>query len=356
MGSDFEAFRRSVLLAQNQFAGFLEAPAERNKVLKGVFGFDRLDAMRDVTKGRLDVTGASLQHLAARRASAETTAVCSKLVRRLVARERARTLEALRESVLQASEVLREAEGRVKVAVGQVAEIESWASRVPTHPDTEGLFAAAATADAALAASDGALAGASAALTDAAATLEAVLSASGGRKAIQEVGDLVAHQPLARLPGGHPTSRDTANEEKATASAVVEGTAAVTRPRRVATDAVRATADAEAAEAKAHRPRGGTRNRSCSWSTQRTRRRNTVPGVPAANRHASPTGQAGEDRHRRGNIGSCRRRCRCCEGPHHRDCCGTCPGLASPRRSREPRRSSPRSRPSRSRSSTPTTP
>jgi exonuclease SbcC len=62
LGMEFEAFRRSVLLAQNQFAGFLEAtPTERNQVLKGGFGFDRLDAMREVAKGRLDV----MEHVAA---------------------------------------------------------------------------------------------------------------------------------------------------------------------------------------------------------------------------------------------------------------------------------------------------
>src|SRR3972149_5403851 len=49
LGLDFDAFRRSVLLAQNQFAGFIEAtPGKRDQVLKGVFGFDRLAAMGGV--------------------------------------------------------------------------------------------------------------------------------------------------------------------------------------------------------------------------------------------------------------------------------------------------------------------
>lgn len=53
VGLDFTAFCRSVLLAQNQFARFLEAPpAERDAVLKGLFGFERLDAMRDLARQR----------------------------------------------------------------------------------------------------------------------------------------------------------------------------------------------------------------------------------------------------------------------------------------------------------------
>ncbi len=53
LGLDFDAFGRSVLLAQGRFAEFLTArPAERDKVLKGVFGFDRIDRMRAVAKER----------------------------------------------------------------------------------------------------------------------------------------------------------------------------------------------------------------------------------------------------------------------------------------------------------------
>jgi len=119
LGMDFEAFRRSVLLAQNQFAGFLEATAtDRNKVLKGVFGFERLDAMRDAVKARIDRLGGRLQVLAERRASAEADRVLlvSRQVELIAAEERAATLAALRLSVNQAQDVIREAEGRLKAA------------------------------------------------------------------------------------------------------------------------------------------------------------------------------------------------------------------------------------------------
>jgi exonuclease SbcC len=65
LGMDFKTFCRSVLLAQNRFAEFLKAtPAQRDAVLKGVFGFERLDDALRAAKSRLeraDETLASLE-------------------------------------------------------------------------------------------------------------------------------------------------------------------------------------------------------------------------------------------------------------------------------------------------------
>jgi len=53
LGLDFAAFTRSVLLAQNRFAEFLTSRAgERDAVLKKVFGFERLDTMRQRARER----------------------------------------------------------------------------------------------------------------------------------------------------------------------------------------------------------------------------------------------------------------------------------------------------------------
>ncbi|GMQ86292.1 MAG: hypothetical protein BMS9Abin07_1865 [Acidimicrobiia bacterium] len=72
LGLDFDAFGRSVLLAQGRFADFLMArPGERDKVLKGVFGLGRIDGMRAVAKERAreaeieaEKATVSVQHLA----------------------------------------------------------------------------------------------------------------------------------------------------------------------------------------------------------------------------------------------------------------------------------------------------
>ena len=51
LGLDYQGFGRSVLLAQGQFAQFLNArPAERDNVLKGVFGYERIDTLRELAK------------------------------------------------------------------------------------------------------------------------------------------------------------------------------------------------------------------------------------------------------------------------------------------------------------------
>ena len=54
LGLDFGAFSRSVLLAQGKFDEFLGAgDADKSKVLKGLFGFERLDAMKQLAKIRV---------------------------------------------------------------------------------------------------------------------------------------------------------------------------------------------------------------------------------------------------------------------------------------------------------------
>ncbi len=54
LGLDFEAFTSSVLLAQGQFARFLEAATtERMKILKGVFRYDQIDELGKAAKRRI---------------------------------------------------------------------------------------------------------------------------------------------------------------------------------------------------------------------------------------------------------------------------------------------------------------
>lgn len=67
LGLEFDAFSRSVLLAQGRFADFLRArPAERDRVLKGVFGHDRIDAMRDAARARAGTAAVDIEKLTVR--------------------------------------------------------------------------------------------------------------------------------------------------------------------------------------------------------------------------------------------------------------------------------------------------
>ena len=64
LGMDFHTFCRSVLLAQNRFADFLKATrTERDKVLKGVFGYERLDAAKGAADRRVDREVVALEGL-----------------------------------------------------------------------------------------------------------------------------------------------------------------------------------------------------------------------------------------------------------------------------------------------------
>lgn len=64
VGVDFDGFTRSILLAQGRFAEFLSArAADRDVVLKGVFGLDRIDLMREQTATLLGEMRAKVENL-----------------------------------------------------------------------------------------------------------------------------------------------------------------------------------------------------------------------------------------------------------------------------------------------------
>lgn len=118
LGLDFDAFNRSVFLAQNRFAEFLQATAaQRDAVLKGVFGFDRLDRMAQVAKDRRDALKAELADLERLRVDVE--------------KDRA-TLEALQPAVEQAAARVTALDGASKQAAGLEAALES-AARDAEH-------------------------------------------------------------------------------------------------------------------------------------------------------------------------------------------------------------------------------
>jgi exonuclease SbcC len=76
IGLDFDGFSRSVLLAQGRFAEFLNAqPAQRDRVLKGVFGHERIDQMRQVARDRSGTLSLEIEKLTGR---LETLAVAEQ--------------------------------------------------------------------------------------------------------------------------------------------------------------------------------------------------------------------------------------------------------------------------------------
>ena len=253
LGMDFDAFRRSVLLAQNQFAGFLEATGtERNKVLKGVFGFERLDVMRDAVKARLDLLGVKLQHLVERRASAEADrkTLATRQGELTAAEERAATLGALRVAVSQADDVIREAEARTTSLTKELAALDALADQVPTREATAGIFTEVVEAAAAMAEAEATAVQAEAAATSAATALERALEDVGGREALERAADLVASLRAAASARDRDRKEvDEAGRLLAAAEAGLTTAATAVAEATLSAEAARgAVADAAAAE------------------------------------------------------------------------------------------------------------
>ncbi|MCP3960384.1 MAG: SMC family ATPase [bacterium] len=154
LGLDFQAFRRSVLLAQNRFAEFLHASAGvRDKVLKGVFGFDRLDRMHAAARRRRGEAELAVKELEGRlgaldedrarlNITRETAKLSARRARRMeTAAGRIEELDGLAE---QSRRQHREADRRLE----ELAELEK---RLPADEETETVLEAVESSAAALA-------------------------------------------------------------------------------------------------------------------------------------------------------------------------------------------------------------
>ncbi len=151
LGLDFQAFNRSILLAQNRFARFLEAsPTDRDRVLKGVFGFDRVDAMHERAKqhrtdadlavrtldGRLATLADDQQHLATARESLTATT---------------RTSEAIEACVTEVRALVRREQEAARSAhqhEARMGELDGLAVRIPAQTEIDQVTAKARQAEA----------------------------------------------------------------------------------------------------------------------------------------------------------------------------------------------------------------
>jgi exonuclease SbcC len=146
LGMSFDAFCRSVLLAQNRFAEFLKAaPVERNEVLKGVFGFERFDAALAAAKERVARAEGELSGLEVeRRRLDEARSALSDA--REAAQEAASRAKVLLDAKPRAEELdqervrARRAESEASTRLQRVREI---AEGLPNAPDLESTLATA---------------------------------------------------------------------------------------------------------------------------------------------------------------------------------------------------------------------
>ena len=191
LGLDFDAFRRSVLLAQNHFAEFLNArPSDRDNVLKGVFGLDRVDAMREIARDHQRTAEADAKDL--ERRLDEVAQARARLAgwqgERTAAEMRRRALEALRPRIEALNAEAQAASQALAAAVARDAQLDEMRTGLPPREQSDATIAAFAQhADA----------GAALRAAREAAEAAAAQARAGRDAAIKEVGDR-AHLDAAK--------------------------------------------------------------------------------------------------------------------------------------------------------------
>ena len=250
LGMTFDAFCRSVLLAQNRFAEFLKAtPTDRNAVLKGVFGYERFDAALSAAKDRvrgaeleldeLEREGSRLAEARARldEARAEATATSARHASLDAARERLGGLTQARDSALRDA----------AQASARTAQLQAAATAMPTAERLEEVAEAAAAATEAVRIAQEDVTAADEARKVAEAELEAISERIGGHAAFQAFAALVEkldHE--ARAVEQAARAVEVAAREAEAARAAADDLARAATKKREALDA--ATTALEAAE------------------------------------------------------------------------------------------------------------
>ncbi|MEO8291599.1 MAG: SMC family ATPase, partial [Actinomycetota bacterium] len=149
LGMDFKAFCRSVLLAQNRFHEFLRAtPGDRDKVLKGVFGYDRLDGAQRTAKLRLDAIGLELDAFGKERTRIDEARTQLEAAR-VEAAAAAHQLGRLRDAAADVERLGKERDagaGEVEAAEVRLFELRDITKGLPSQDQVEAALTAAGTA------------------------------------------------------------------------------------------------------------------------------------------------------------------------------------------------------------------
>ncbi len=193
LGLDFSAFGRSVMLAQNRFSEFLRAkPADRDVVLKGVFGFERIDLMQSEARRRRDELARDLEEIDRRRKDLdnEKALLAEAEQKRALATERYDQLEAIGEDVTLAIANKAAAAQDGEVQKKRIANLEELAQRLPAADATADLLAQAGDIRANIDAASAAVAEAETLEKRAHEAVETALERIGGRGKLAEVQEL----------------------------------------------------------------------------------------------------------------------------------------------------------------------
>jgi exonuclease SbcC len=252
LGMDFRAFCRSVLLAQNRFSEFLKATAgDRDKVLKGVFGYEVLDTAQRLAKTRLDRAEVELEGLADERRKVAEARERLELARAnaAAAERRLRDLTAVAPEVERWTKEREAAEADAEASDASISSLLEVTASLPDPDDIETAAVDASAAEEQVAAARTALETDEQALAERRAELGDVASRLGDRERFRSFDRLVQQQEQ-ELRALEIASGELDQTDQASAAA-----AEMVRTRRTelgsAVAALRAATDAEVAAAEA---------------------------------------------------------------------------------------------------------
>ncbi len=256
IGLDFDAFRRSVLLAQNRFAEFLNAtPTERDKVLQGVFNLDRITAMQDVAKVRVQEANAESKAIEGRVADAlaARARVGERRMERDTHAKRHATLEALRPAIDEHTKAEREARERVTAAQQRIADLDALRAGLPPRDESNSTIDGFDTLATQVAAARQTREQAEVAEAGARTAREQAVKKSGGPERLEAAADALRDQQAAQaMHTDRTTRRDAARvalEAAQTATKAAQAAAKQTTAEAKAAEKALTTAEAAVAAA-----------------------------------------------------------------------------------------------------------
>jgi exonuclease SbcC len=197
LGMDFRAFCRSVLLAQNRFSEFLKATAgDRDKVLKGVFGYEVLDVAQRIARSRLDRTEVELEALGdeRRRIDAARERLETARANATSAATRMRDLEAVAPEIERLTKELQAALADAQACAALVASLMEVTASLPDRDDVEMAAANASAADELVASAHAVLEAAERTVSERLSELGDVASRLGDRERFRSFDRLVQQQ------------------------------------------------------------------------------------------------------------------------------------------------------------------
>ncbi|MDH3540193.1 MAG: SMC family ATPase [Acidimicrobiia bacterium] len=189
LGLDFEGFNRSVMLAQGRFSEFLGATStDRDKVLKGVFGLDRIDRMEVAAKARRDAALRDIDELGRRKADLETAKQLARMAEEKLAAatKRRDELQTVSADVAANTVALAAADAKAQAAAGKTRALLELSDEMPDADASRQIISDAGEAGQVVAAATAVLATATTEHDASKATFAKLVESAGGNDGLAE--------------------------------------------------------------------------------------------------------------------------------------------------------------------------